>query len=234
MQHSKSLFFSLFIHSALFATLFIIYEYIPQKIEAIDEKGVCINLKTIHSQTQMQHTKTSVAKVQTKDIKPTLPVKELIHEKVIQKTLKKQIEIQAMEPEPLPVVAEKEEMNEDAEEEITQIETIEEIQEAVPKRECESSQKTNSYIDNNIVKIALLIQENLYYPRRARKKGIESTVKVKFFLHKDATVSEVSIIASNSDILSRSAIKTITDLSGAFPKPSNELTLTVPISYSLH
>jgi protein TonB len=78
-----------------------------------------------------------------------------------------------------------------------------------------------------------LLQENLYYPRRARKRGIIGEVLVKFKLSMDAKVYSIEVLSSKSDILSRAAIKTIEDLSGKFPKPNKELTLNVPINYTL-
>jgi protein TonB len=59
-------------------------------------------------------------------------------------------------------------------------------------------------------------------------------VVVKFTLQKDAQVTDIKIISSQNDILSRGARKTLENLSGEFPRPEEALTLTVPISYSLH
>jgi len=239
IKHSKSLFLSLLIHSILFATLFTTYEVIAQKKEMPDEKRVCINLKTIHTQMQTQH------QTKTKSVKKDVPKvkKKVIHEKVRKPIPKKHKSVPTSKPKPKPLPAvvpeQKKQKKEDKEmlphnESHEVHEKHEMVKKATPQKECEKPRDKDNYVDNNIAKIAQLIQENLYYPRRARRRGIEGTVKVKFFLHKDATVSQASVIASNSAILSRSAIKTITDLSGSFPKPSNELTLTVPISYSLH
>ena len=77
------------------------------------------------------------------------------------------------------------------------------------------------------------MQDNLYYPRRARKKGITGEVMVKFTLGVDAIVSNVEVLKSEKEILSRAAIKTIQDLSGEFPKPDEALSISVPISYKL-
>ena len=88
-------------------------------------------------------------------------------------------------------------------------------------------------MQNNIAQIVDLLQDNLYYPRRARKKGIIGEVMVKFTLGIDAKVSDIQVLKSNREILSRAAIKTIEDLSGNFPKPDEELSISVPISYKL-
>ena len=92
---------------------------------------------------------------------------------------------------------------------------------------------TEEYVEINTEKIAQLLQENLYYPRSARKRGIVGNIIVKFTLGVDAKVYDLEVTKSNSDILSRAALKTINNLSGEFPKPKQEITLHVPIGYSL-
>jgi len=89
------------------------------------------------------------------------------------------------------------------------------------------------YVEENLAKIIELLQENLYYPRRARKRGVQGEVVVSFKLSTSAEVSDVKIVSSQSDILSRGAIRTIENLSFKFPKPKENLDLSVPIYYKL-
>ena len=89
------------------------------------------------------------------------------------------------------------------------------------------------YINQHLQEIARLLQENLYYPRRARKRGIEGKVLVKFTLQRNAEVVDVEVVSSSNSILSRGAMKTLENLSGQFPHPDETLVLTVPISYRL-
>ena len=91
----------------------------------------------------------------------------------------------------------------------------------------------HTYVQLHIHEITTLIKENLYYPRRARRRGIEGEVNVRFTLQKDASVTNIEILSSQSEILSRSAKKTLENLSKKLPKPDEVLTLTVPIKYSL-
>ena len=92
----------------------------------------------------------------------------------------------------------------------------------------------DKYVNQHLQEIARLLQENLYYPRRARKRGIEGKVTVRFTLKKSAEVVSIEVISSNNEILSRGAIKTLQNLSGQFPNPDEKLILTVPISYRLN
>lgn len=89
------------------------------------------------------------------------------------------------------------------------------------------------YLDENKDLIVKLLKENLYYPRSAVKRGIIGEVVVKFTLTKDSLVHSLETISSKSDILSRGALKTISNLSGKFPAPKEEITLIVPINYAL-
>ena len=90
-----------------------------------------------------------------------------------------------------------------------------------------------TYIHNHLREIAKLIQENLYYPRIARRRGIESKEIVVFTLLADGRVSDVKVKECKVEILCQAAIKTINALSGQFPKPAKELLLHVPINYRL-
>lgn len=90
-----------------------------------------------------------------------------------------------------------------------------------------------AYVNDNISVIVKLLQENLYYPRSARKRALEGVVLVKFTLSTEAKVTSLEVISSKHSILSRGAIETIESLSGKFPKPKEELELSVPISYNL-
>lgn len=97
----------------------------------------------------------------------------------------------------------------------------------------EDKNKEDDYLSLHVNEIVALLKENLYYPRRARKRGIEGIVTVKFTLSTDAKVSKIEVLKSDYDILSRAAIETIENLEGELPKPSKELTLTIPINYDL-
>lgn len=234
IRHTNSFIISLLLHTLLVATLFISYEYIsPSFCEKKEEKKVCMNLSCM-----MKH-----EQVEKKVIQKPKPIVK----KTIKKSKPKKIEKKV-------VPAKKRVYVKEAPKEVVVEEEIVELVEVVqtPAKEAEKShvvvtptkseivmQETKSvsseqkYVDENLAKIAKLLQENLYYPRRARKRGVEGEVVVKFELRVNAEVSNIKIISSNSDVLSRGAIKTIEDLSFKFPKPKENLTLSVPIVYKL-
>ncbi|OHE03829.1 MAG: hypothetical protein A2513_09510 [Sulfurimonas sp. RIFOXYD12_FULL_33_39] len=94
--------------------------------------------------------------------------------------------------------------------------------------------QSDEYIKVNMQKISQLLKENLYYPMSARKRNITGFVKIKFTLKTNAQAININIEESSSDILSRAAIKTIEGLSGKFPKPKEEVTLSTAIEYDLN
>ncbi len=242
INHSKSLFFSLFIHSLFFGGLFLLYrDSLPKKI-AFKEKRICINLQSIK--------KESTNAVHKKVCQPVKKEKKRVHKKKIHKKVykkapkrvnkkhgikkKKIVHVAEIKKNP-EVKSVTQEIQKKEESSISQTQPLplSVSKESSATQECKSADKEKVYIQNNLNKIVLLIKENLYYPRRARKRGIQGTIVVKFFLHKDGSVSHTQVLSSKSDILSRAAMKTINNLSGKFPKPSEELTLSVPINYEL-
>jgi len=249
--HSKSLLLSLLIHSSLFAALFYLYTTVVPKVLYPKEKRICVKLCTIQTQSKRSEVKHTSAAPKTEEkqvpkkvevdkkpiIKKKIPLKKkkpVVKKKRVHKVLKKpthKITKPKVQPTKQNVIKKAQEIKEVKYENKKSI--VKKESENVPQVE-KCASKESIYIEHNINKIATLIKDNLYYPRRARKRGIEGVVVVKFLLHKDGGVSDAHIVSSVSDILGRAALKTINQLSGEFPKPLDELSLTVPINYELH
>ena len=257
INHSKSFLLSLLIHALVILSLFSVYKYVfSSNKPAQQEKKICVNLMCIKPKVIVE--KKLQKKAKTKELKHLL--KKIIKKPVIRKKtpikkpkkikkpkeikkkvfLKKKIKkeepkiiekpVEPAEPvkaeEPIKPIEEKLQIEQKTK--ITENESIE--NKVVQNRMSEEEQ----YLENNLAKIAKLIKENLYYPRMARKRGIQGLVTVRFMLLKDASVTQITTISSNNGILTRAAIRTIAELSGKFPKPKADLMLTVPIQYSLH
>ncbi|WP_193113000.1 energy transducer TonB [Sulfurimonas marina] len=115
------------------------------------------------------------------------------------------------------------------------------VQEELPDTHCTTEvvvekkviNKEDDYISLHLDKIVSLLKENLYYPRRARKQGLEGIVKIKFTLSTTGDISNIEVLNSDYEILSRAARETIESLNKKLPKPDEELTLTIPIDYDL-
>jgi len=237
-KHSKSLSFSIIIHTLLLASIFYIYHEFASAVGEKKEKRICIKLGCITESTKAVVIPKKPYKKKVEAHKKPLVKKHHKPKPHIKKIPKKTVPLHKAKPiEKKPVVKEIVEEKVVQQKECAQpITACKEVAHketaAEPNRQKESVQ--SHYVNMYLATIAQLLQENLYYPRRARKRGIEGEVVVKFTLQKDAQVTDIKVISSQNDILSRGARRTLENLSGKFPKPDEALTLTVPISYSLH
>ncbi|MCK9492536.1 MAG: TonB family protein [Sulfurimonas sp.] len=241
IRHSSSIFLSLAFHTLIAVLVVFTYKSVISTKEEIVEKKVCIELCNVVAQKPIVLPKPKSIiepKIDPKPItkkpepKPTL-------KKVVKKEIIKEVPVVMPDPEPIvehEVVKEKEIIEEKVEQISKQ--SIEQVPKETKKEEVKDVQSKEvklqrEYMQEHLAKIVQLLKENLYYPRRARAMQEEGEVIVKFVLSKDARVHSIEVISSKSKILSRSAIKTIEDLSGEFPRPKEDLTLHVPIDYSL-
>lgn len=80
------------------------------------------------------------------------------------------------------------------------------------------------------------IIESRFYPDVSRKRKQEGTVRVKFTIHPDGSVSDIEVVEeSEHRYLNQAAVKTVED-SAPFPKPENDsenVQLIVDLSYEL-
>jgi periplasmic protein TonB len=251
-RHSSSFIISLLFHSLLLIVIFYSYKTLSSSSqEEMQEKRVCVALSCLPHKIDEPHKPTPS---QPKEIKAE---KKKPQKKVSQKQKKIEKPKKVVSPvvEDLVVVQESEEKPEKREEEVVTEESeaeheTKEVEKLVPDYEAikeeqtkelkkDSNQKNpevssqEAYMNEHLQEIVRLLQENLYYPRSARKRGIEGQVVVKFKLSRNAEVISVEILSSEHSILSRGAIKTIESLSQKFPEPKEDIVLSIPINYSL-
>ncbi|MFQ5458560.1 MAG: TonB family protein [Myxococcota bacterium] len=85
--------------------------------------------------------------------------------------------------------------------------------------------------DRRLALIQTRIQQALYYPRVARRRGIEGTVHVRFGIRKDGRVDRLAIARSSGHrLLDRASLKTI---ERAQPLPFIDGALEVPVVFRL-
>jgi len=230
IRHGSSFFFSLLFHGILLIALFFTWKTIPSLNKIDCEEKICIQLCDV------------IAKKPLEKPTPKPKSKPKVKPKPISKPVVKKIEIVKEIPEVVPEVEEelvleeiKEELVEEKPVEITEIvqEEVSEEDILVEDTDAKQARLAEEYMQEHIAKIVQLLQDNLYYPRRARKRGTIGQVTVKFTLSTEAVAHSIEVVSSKSEILSRAAIKTIEDLAGEFPRPNEELILHVPINYSL-
>ncbi len=260
-KHSTSLFLSLLIHSLVLGGVLYIYTALSsQSNKKKAEKKLCLNLQCIKEKKSVS---TSVEKKKIEKKIPKKKIKQRLKKKIPKKKLpkkkkvihKKKVILKKHKPKPkktpkktLKAKQIKPKAVQHAEQKAVEKQTDKPVVNKVVKnvdcqmkKSSQTVQKTPKhaepkeiYINNHLYEITQLIKENLYYPRRARKRGIEGKVNIKFTLLKDAGIKNIQVLNSSHKILSRAAVKTIEELSQKFPKPQEDLVLTIPIVYSLH
>ncbi len=107
-------------------------------------------------------------------------------------------------------------------------------QEAIATPAAEEISPEDAYVNAHISEIMALLRKNLYYPRMARKRGIQGKVLVRFELLQNGEIQHIEVLESGRDILARAAVTTIERLDGKFPFPEETLVLNVPIMYELN
>lgn len=246
-RHAPSFLFSLIVHIVALLILFYTYKYVVYLKNQQSQKKICVNLNLC-----VPENRTAIKKIKkTKEIKKVSPKK--IEKKRVKKIVPRKVKKKNDTPpkkEPLltaPVIKKKSEKPKEIVKEVSKIKVEKQenrVKEALIKNDVKSSEpikeipnlaatEEKQYINNNLLKISQLLSDNLYYPRRARKRGIVGEVVVKFDIQEDGNVNRVKIISSKSKILAKAAIKTIENLSGLFPKPNQKLTIQIPIQYRL-
>ena len=242
-RHSLSILVSLLLHTILLVLLFLSYKYIYPKFSTPKETRVCIKLNCIAP----SHTEEVTTPKKVPAVKKTVEKKKIKKEKIEKKKVRAVKKVPVKKT-PVTLVFEqklepkkKEKVQEKAKAEIVVKPVIVKEKKSISQNTVEillpqESEKTDEevYVEENLNLIVQLLQENLYYPRRARKRGVEGDVLVRFKLSKNAEISGLEVLSSKSDILSRGALKTIENIASQLPKPKENLTLSVPISYRLN
>lgn len=235
IRHSNSLLISLFIHAILLLTLFFAWKsYFEVKKE--EQEKICLKLCSVEPSKEVlepKEAKTNETAPQNKQKEPKRVKKALKEEKAAEKKIEVEVEEKEIKAAIVEIIK-GELIVEIVPKKLSKIEKPTVGQKVDDAKLMQEVPKADDYIEINMQKISQLLKENLYYPISARKRNITGSVKVSFTLGIDAKVYNIKIVESESDILSRAAIKTIEDLSTKFPKPTKELILSVPINYNLN
>lgn len=235
IRMTKSFLYSLFLHGTL-VLLVIALLLTSQSEEKVGEEKRCKVMLTQVCACPPEKAETKPPAVQ-KQKKPQPVVKE---EVVVQKL-----------PEIEEKVVEEEEVVEEELLEDEQVQSVEDeakelivtpdtpvvlspaAQKAIDAPPAEEISPEEAYVKAHISEIMALLRKNLYYPRMARKRGMEGKVTVRFELLENGDIKNITVVEAGHDLLSRAAVTTIERLEGKFPLPSEPLLLNVPIMYQL-
>lgn len=245
IRHTNSFLISLILHSLLLFFIFYTVKTVSLDTQKKDNEIVCLKLCNVKHESKKENNHPNqpssvvekklppLVKKEVEKVQKTQEIKQVVVSKKSEVKIEKKLEI----------VKEKE-RTKALKHPVLKLSDNKDASSCNCKQSCncDSKQETQemknqrsqqTYIDENMQKIVKLLQENLYYPRGARRRGITGEVIVKFSLDTNGEVSFTSVVSSQSETLSHAAIKTIKDLSGDFPKPKERLVLKLPINYNL-
>lgn len=90
------------------------------------------------------------------------------------------------------------------------------------------------FLNAHLGEIRGLLLQNLKYPKMAQKLKMQGEVRIAFSLDKDGSVSNIKVIESSGfEILDNDAAALIEKTASRFPKPSESVRISVPLSYVL-
>lgn len=230
-RYFGSFFLTLFIYLSAATTLFYVYSNSEFNKEKIEEPVKKISLNHVEIKPIIKKElpkKEEIKKVQEKIIKKEVVKKQIKPKvkskpkakKVVKKTIKKEIRKQEVQKPVKKVVKE---------------ETITTPKPVISKKAVNTAPKVNAkqeFLNKHLSQIRNLINENIKYPKRARKLKIQGLVTVKFKILKDGKLGEIQIIDGNK-FLRKSTIEAIKRAASNFPKTTTDIEIKIPIAYKL-
>lgn len=243
IRHTTSFTFSLLVHLAVGALL--LFAFSEQKVQPPKEAtSICISLAQIQVQKPQQPAtpKQQIQKSEPIQSPKFLPKKSVTLPKEALPILKEEPQAKTPESETLQKQTEPFQESAVVQADLAEHNVQETNQSAVRENKALLEQEnvqhakenqSDQYVQMHLEEIARLLQQHLYYPRSARKRMIQGEVTVRFRLGKDARVHDIEVVASEHEVLSRAAVKTLQELEGKFPKPQEEIVLSVPIDFRL-
>jgi protein TonB len=243
IRHTTSFTFSLLVHLLIGALL--LFGFSEQKVQPpYENPSIRISLAQIKVQKPLQSTPKKQEIQKSEPIEPPkvlpqksvpIPNKALPILKEEPKTAPSRPQAIQKEPEPLSQDEVFQEVAREHNIQETNQSAVIENKALLEQENVQHAKETQSdiYMQMHIKEIVALLREHLYYPRSARKRMIQGEVTVRFRLGKDARVHEIEVVASEHEVLSRAAVKTLQELEGKFPKPQEEIVLSVPIDFRL-
>lgn len=235
IRHTTSFLFSFIIHSLLF--LFFFYSV---KFFVSDEKKVVIEDKHFISLSQFDiQIQKDVVKSESKEEKPK-EIEQKQSEDVIKTVLKKErikkvvetIKPQKKDEKPQKIEKLKVISNIEKNENEIEKKSLKDIENIVQNTQNDSIKELEEEQNEIAKKIRDILIANKYYPRQARRRGIEGVVFVEFLLTKDGYAKDVKTV-SKHNILADSLKETIINISGDFPKAKRDFLIQVPIKFTL-
>lgn len=117
---------------------------------------------------------------------------------------------------------------------IVPAETPKAVHVPTPQPQVQSVNVEKEFLDAHLGKIRALLVQNLKYPRNAQRLKMQGEVRVSFRLKSDGSVENIEVIQSSGfELLDEDAKTLIKNTAPQFPKPTKNITLSVPLAYLL-
>ncbi|MDD5212760.1 MAG: TonB family protein [Sulfuricurvum sp.] len=90
------------------------------------------------------------------------------------------------------------------------------------------------FLNAHLGEIRALLIQNLKYPRNAQRLKMQGEVRIGFRLKSDGSVENIEVIQSSGfELLDEDARTLIKNTAPQFPKPTKNISLSIPLSYLL-
>ncbi len=104
------------------------------------------------------------------------------------------------------------------------------------RREADAAARAAKLEDEYLHRLWRALERSKFYPRRARRKGMQGSVQVRFRVLRDGSFEGLEVVSgSGSPLLDQAALQTVNKASGAVPfpdkLPKQVLVVSLPISY---
>ncbi|XPV70155.1 MAG: energy transducer TonB [Halarcobacter sp.] len=236
-RYLKSFSLTLVLYSIIFVTIILNLDSI-KKVKVEDNKKL-ISLNQVYIVPQEKKVKNQKEKkVETKKIIKKKIEKKIVKKQIkekpkkVKKLVKKDKIKKVLKPKKIPekVVEEKIEEKTKIDERLVEKENSTQEKEIIEKKVVRNYSK--EYLEKHLKEIVKLIQQNIKYPKRAKRLNIQGEVIVEFKLLNTGEVINIKAIDGHRFLI-KSSIKAIINASKDFPKVNKTIKIKVPISYKL-
>ncbi len=221
-RYTKSFLLTSTLYGLLFVGIIFSFKPLVQPLSLTKEKSISLNHISLIAQEKKE-----IKKETSKEIEKE-PKKEEIKKEPILKPkpeLKKPVK-----PKEEPKKEEVKKQDESKKEQEEPKEEVKKEQEAVQKSLPKDYEQT--FLDEHLQEIVKQIQKHIKYPKRAKSLGIQGEVLVEFEILKEGSVQDIQALQGHV-LLKKSALEAIKEASKYFPKVEKNMTIKVPIVYSL-
>lgn len=230
-RYLKSFSLTLILYSMIFATIILNFDSI-KKAKVEDNKRL-ISLNQVYIVAQEK----KVIKKKEKKVKRKKIVKKKIEKKIVKKQIRekpkkiKKLVKKSKPKELLQKVVEKQiKEKTKIDEKLVEKEHSWHKKEIIEKKVVRNYSK--EYLDKHLKEIVKLIQQNIRYPKMAKRLNIQGEVVIEFKLLNTGKVLNIKPISGHKFLI-KSSIKAIEKASKNFPKVNSEIKIKVPINYKL-